>query len=209
MKLLSLFILLFSLSTASLLANDWDKQNSIPNGAKNVKMLIPIYSQKVKFNLPNQWKPVFEKAYPTSYIFEMIPQNETLDKWTEMLTVQGLKGMASTISLEQSLIFIANLHKKSCKDKVIFKLLEKDKISGFDAQHAIIGCGNSQENIGEIAYFIAVKGKDDIYMFHKAMRGNAFPYTNPPLTKENSKSFISDFLPIRLCKKEGKTPECL
>jgi len=167
MKFLSKTIIILSLLSAPALADQ---------EIKTVTSVVPIFSQKIEHKLPQDWKPAFENATEGHYILEFLPQNETLEDWTEMFIVQGFKGISSKTSPKLFLKKMADINSRVCGDNAVFEYLEEEKISGFEAQKAISGCASLPKNsandkISEISYFIAIKGAEDIYLLHKAKRG--------------------------------------
>ena len=63
-------------------------------GATSFTAISPIFSQLVAFSLPANFKTVFENTSDRSYIREAVLKGETTDRWTQMITVTGAKGLA-------------------------------------------------------------------------------------------------------------------
>jgi hypothetical protein len=61
---------------------------------------------------------------------------------------------------------------------------------------------------GEVAYYIAMKGARDLYVFQRAVRTAAFPLRNPPITATMGQELMKDIHPIKLCPKERSQFEC-
>lgn len=220
MKFLQCLVVLLALVATPAIAGKWEQVESLedlPDDIDTITSSVPIYSQKIEFNIPKGWKPGFENVKGGHYIMEFVLKDETVQNWNQMFTVQGYKGLTSLATPKQFLAKMGDVHKQVCGDNAIYELVEEDDISGHEAQGAIIGCtavakdhpSGLKKGNGEVAYYIAVKGKEDIYMFHKAIRQKEFTHETSPVTKENAKDFISDFMPIRLCKKGSKIDECI
>lgn len=177
----------------------------------------PVFGQKVLFNVPEGWKPAFEQASQEHYISEMVPKDESKENWTQMFTIQGFKGAAQKIPPQGMLAVTVNMHKALCGNQVTVEDLGPGTISGFKTHRALIGCAaiakdhpsGLKAGMSEIAYYIVVQGKEDVYVFHKAQRGKKYDPENPPLTKANAEEFMEEFRPIRLCEKTGNIGECL
>lgn len=92
------FILLTALQGSAWAADNQvsDKAVILPEDAKVVSGILPIFSERIAMGLPVGWKIAYEKPAPTHYIIEFIPKEQTLAAWQEMLTVQGHKGVAKT-----------------------------------------------------------------------------------------------------------------
>jgi len=191
--------------------------NAFAKEVKAIKSSTKIFSQKIEFNLPEGWKPVFENADQATYMLEFVPAEQTKEKWNQMFTVQGFKGLAQKMSPRDFLGLMSKVYKGICPNQAIFELVEKNSLIQYETQGALLGCAAMNKDhpsglkagMGEVAYFIAVKGTYDMYLFHKAVRGNKFPIGAAPLNKGNANDFMSNFMPIRLCNGKSQPTECL
>ena len=207
MKLTYIFLLTLFLLPCSTMAKD----------TKKITSSTKIYSQKIEFNVPKGWKPVFENATQTNYILELTPKGQTKEKWTEMFSVQGFKGLAQKADPQIILALSGKMHKDFCGEQMIFNLMKPFQVFGYPAQSAIVGCASIDKDhpsglkkgMSEIAYYIAVKGEQDIYLFHKAKRGKEFKVNSPPLNMSNADDFISNFMPFKICNGASQFHECL
>jgi hypothetical protein len=110
----------------------------------------------------------------------------------------------------------ANNIKEVCPQSFIIEPIGQTTVDGYRSYEAIVGCANIQNDLsvgikkgqGELAYFLAIEGDNDIYFIQKALRSQAFDQVNLPISKSNYKDFISSLLPISLCKKDGSPYEC-
>src|SRR5262245_28146111 len=57
-------------------------------------MISPIFSQLVTFRTPITFIPVFENTTGPRYVREAVLKGETIERWTQMITVTGAKGLA-------------------------------------------------------------------------------------------------------------------
>ncbi len=168
--------------------------------------VVRVFSQVTSHGLPTGWKVGFRTETPAHFMLEFVPKDESVENWKTMFTLQGFRNLAEKTDAKTMLGLAGMQQKKVCGESLIFELIEEEPISGFPAQGAIIGCSKVphdlsiglKKGMAEIAYYIAVKGKKDIYLFHKGIRGKAFDKNNSPITKHNAKEFIKDFLPIQL-----------
>src|SRR5689334_19110931 len=62
--------------------------------AKPVVAVTPVYSQLVMYAYPAGFKPAFSKDSGEYYIQESVPAGETVEKWSQMVTLTGNKGLA-------------------------------------------------------------------------------------------------------------------
>jgi hypothetical protein len=77
MRVVSLLMLL----TLSVSAAEIEHVDAIPEDVKFVAVVIPIYSQKISFNLPTDWKAAFQDQNSGAFLVEFIPQDEVIENW--------------------------------------------------------------------------------------------------------------------------------
>jgi hypothetical protein len=200
-------ILFFTTSLAG--ASGLQKTGNIPDHVKSVKAVIPIYSQKVAFQMPTSWKPAFKDQKQNFFIVEFTPKDEEINSWQNMLSVQGFQNLASRVTPKRFLSEIAEKFKSVCGSNAIFEPLGEESIDGFQAYSAILGCaGLPNQNISEVGYYLSIQGEKDLYVIHKSIRTVAFDPEESPLTKFNADDFIAEFMPVELCNKGGGQGAC-
>src|SRR5207244_3534221 len=55
-------------------------------------VISPVFGQLVAFSMPSSFVVVSENANGPNYIREAVPKGETVDRWTQMITLTGVKG---------------------------------------------------------------------------------------------------------------------
>ncbi|HIJ78689.1 MAG: hypothetical protein OEY01_06135 [Desulfobulbaceae bacterium] len=211
------FFVLFCFSSSSY-AGNWEKLDKIPDDVEEIWAVIPIFSQKIKFKIPRDWESANEKTLATSYINEFLPKGQTLTSNSEMISISAYRSMSELYKP----FFLINQYKnnivKVCKDNILFNYLGETEIDGHQAAHAIIGCTSLPVDVpsvglkkgqGEISYYLAIDGENDIYVFNKSIRTDSSQNSISLVTPENYKNFIKDIVPISLCPKEGEAAECI
>ena len=197
-------------------AAEVEPTDAIPEGFKSVVAVIPIYSQKVSFNLPTNWKAVFEDQQSGSYMIEFIPQGEVIDNWKNLFTVQGFENLADKTTPEGFLNAMAVRFQETCGEYSVFEKLGSMNITDHQAFAAIIGCSNipdaegniNKEGQSELGYYISIKGQYDYFLIHKSIKGDAFDTDELPINRSNAAAFISEFMPIDICRAGGEEYEC-
>jgi hypothetical protein len=56
-------------------------------------VISPVFSQLVAFSMPSNFVAGYEKTNGGNYTREAVPKGESVQKWTEMITVTGAKGL--------------------------------------------------------------------------------------------------------------------
>jgi hypothetical protein len=169
----------------------------------SVRMISPIFGQLVMLSLPKDFTTVFEDTSGGQYTREAVLEGETVERWSQMITVTGAKGLASNPRLTaQSFVEqIAGGFKNACPDTFSAKGLGALKISGRDAFMALAACGTVTSDgsaHSESALLIAIKGAADYYTVQWAERG---PASARPMTFDEAmwKERIDRLGPIKLC----------
>ena len=169
----------------------------------SVRVISPIFGQLVMFSLPRRFKTAFENTKDNGYIREAVPESESVERWSQMITVTGTKGAASNPQARpQSFAAgIAGGFKRACPDTFAAKPIGAIKIGVHDAFVALASCGTVTSRAGEhseTALLIAIRGTADIYTIQWAERAAA---SSQPLAvdPERWKTRVDQLGPIRLC----------
>ncbi len=169
----------------------------------------PIFSQIVAHRIPGEFAPAFEKATTSSYIREAVPRGESLEEWSQMITVTGLNGaraneQASALALLQA---IATNFQRACPKTFAVKSLGKFTIGEYEGIAALGGCGSTESGIprSEVALLMTVKGSLDFYSFQWAERKP--PTDGAPVFDETIwKSRFQKLMPIKICDRIPNEP---
>ncbi len=194
--------------------------------SENVRLSIPVYSQKIFMGLPSRsWQPVFESHDP-SYRIEFIPSNEASEDWKNLISIQGFRGFVknfyrSADEAPKSLLalysftFRESYESKCPEGKFVFEPAGEVDINTDNYLGFIMGClvpskiktAVKDMNNGELGYYILIEGSEDLYLIHKAVRAEEVSLLES-LNKANAAEFISSIEPIRLCEKSGPATGC-
>lgn len=195
------------------------KKNAQPGKAPAASYLVisPIFSQLVAFNLPAGFATVFENFNQTSYLREAVPAGETAERWTEMITVTGAKGLAANTGITPQEVAgsIAAGFEKPCPGSYSERSVKQSKTKEGQQYAAVFSCGTAPSTLGttsETALVVVVKGEKDYYTVQWAERGA--PSSRPvPLDAAKWEARLAKLVPIRLCPiKPGEGapyPSCL
>ncbi|MCJ8324060.1 MAG: hypothetical protein HRU29_15045 [Rhizobiales bacterium] len=178
---------------------------------------VPIFSQKIRFNLPVNWMHSHTSQNQAAYLIEFIPKNETPDQWSELFSIQGIKDFNPESSPEQVSDFIANNLIENCPDAAIYTKLGKRELSGHLAFASLIGCSSLpadgikglKAGMSEMAYYAIIKGKNDLYIVHKSIRSAGFEGDVFPPIIETAIGDMKDFFPIEFCQLASPKGQCL
>ncbi|MGY4462812.1 hypothetical protein [Bradyrhizobium sp. LB13.1] len=129
-------------------------------------------------------------------------KGETPERWTEMITVTGEKGMTLTpgSSPEKFAGSIASGFKSACPDSFAARPLGTTTFGRFEGFVAVIGCGrvdSGPTRHSETALLVTLKGTTDYYTIQWAERG---PESDePPVNDDRWQAHLRALSPIELC----------
>jgi hypothetical protein len=169
---------------------------------QSFRVISPIFGQLVSFAMPSHFAVVFENTRGGHYIREAVLKGETPERWTQMITVTGEKGMTliSGSSPEKFVGTIAGGFKSACPDSFAARPLGEANFGRFEGFVAVIGCGridSGPTRHSETALLITLKGASDYYTIQWAERG---PESDePPVNDVSWQARLRDLGPIDLC----------
>ncbi|MDH4982661.1 hypothetical protein [Hyphomicrobium sp. D-2] len=169
-----------------------------------VTVVSPIFGQLVAFSQPSDFVIGLENVNGSNYIREAIPSGETVEDWTQMVTVTGFKQLALQPQAEPVAITsaIANGYKNFCPDLFAVMPVPPPDVDGFKSFAAVVGCGTVTGNGSprrEETLIIAIEGESDYYTIQWATRGPASDKP-PAFDKAAWEKRRADLSPIRLCR---------
>ena len=169
----------------------------------SVHVISPIFSQLVMFSFPKAFQMVFEQTKGDYYLREAVLEGETVDRWSQMITVSGLKGVAANPNVTPRFFAegIAAGFKRACPDTFAAKGFGAIKISGRDAFVALASCGTVQSGANkhsETALVVAIQGTSDLYSIQWAEREAV---SSRPMTPDQAKwtDRFNKLGPIKVC----------
>ena len=169
---------------------------------QSFRVISPVFGQLVSFAMPSNFSAVFENTKGGHYIREAVLKGETPERWTQMITVTGEKGMTLTpgASPEKFGGIIAGGFKSACPDSFAARPFGALKFGRFEGFGAVIGCGrvdSGPTRHSETALLVTLKGTTDYYTIQWAERG---PESDePPVNDERWQKRLHDLSPIELC----------
>jgi hypothetical protein len=166
------------------------------------RVISPIFGQLVSFAMPSNFTVAFENTKGGHYIREAVLKGETPERWTQMITVTGEKGMTLTKGSSPELFAgtIAGGYRAACPDSFAARPFGETRFGRFEGFVAVIGCGridSGETRHSETALLITLKGASDYYTIQWAERG---PESDEPsVNDERWQARLRDLNPIDLC----------
>jgi len=168
--------------------------------------VTPVFTQLVMFSLPPEFKsqkPTYEKNSGSFYIREQVPDGETPDKWSRMITLTGTRGLAANpgATPQAMLSRMTAGFQRNCPDTFSTAAPGPQKVDGYDAYAVIASCGRLQsdkQTFSESAIMLTVKGSNDYYTLQWTERGRDSAQPLPIDVAYWTKQ-LARLNPIRLC----------
>jgi hypothetical protein len=179
------------------------------DGTATFTAVTPIFSQVIALRTPTQFMMVNEETKGGSYIQESVKAGDTVDRWSEMITVTGREGAAS-LPQASAKSFVLNIFKNfqsACPTTYSTLELGSRKVDGREGFAAIASCGSvstveeaaKKAAHSETALVLGIRGSADIYTVQWAQRGQPSAH---PLTLDAA-VWVDRFKildPIRVCE---------
>jgi len=187
------------------------------NQATTIAAISPIFSELVMYSSPKGFRTVSERTNGKNYVREAVLQGETVERWSQMITVTGAKDLASNPNASPQWLVerITSGFKRACPDSFAVAALGPLKLSGHDGFAALASCGTLQSGADKhagSALLIAIKGAADYYTIQWAERGPPSRGALPLDHAEWGKRFKT-LNPIKICpvvpNEAAPYPSCL
>ena len=180
-----------------------DKTTELSGQPRSVIAIVPMFHQLLRFSYPLGFRAVFESARGDTYTQESVRTGETLDHWTEMITVSGARGLSAdqNVTPQKFMERMASGFRSECPNSFRALDLGAARFGRFDAFEAVLSCGELSRRgtlSSESTLVISIKGERDYYTIQWAERGA------PSRSAVNVKPAIwfdrlKRLSPIRLC----------
>jgi hypothetical protein len=159
------------------------------NDFKPTTIVTPVFSEILVLPFPVGFVGASARTHDDFYINEMVLKGETVDRWSQMITQTGRKGLSSNpkVSPEGYLSAIAGGFKRHCPDTFFAKGMGATTVSGHDGFIAWASCGtleSAESAHSESTLFVAIKGTEDYYTVQWAERG---PASSQPIVYDDAK----------------------
>ena len=168
------------------------------------RVISPIFGQLVTFSMPASFVVVAENSTGPNYIREAVLKGETVNRWTQMITVTGAKGLVGSpkanpdATPETFAGSIVGGFRSACPESFAAQGFGPTKLGDQDAYVAVASCGSvGTDRHGEIALVVAVKGRADYYTLQWAERTPAGG--KPAIDEAKWLDRLRQLQPIRFC----------
>ena len=172
-----------------------------PGGGQRV--ITPVFHRLVAFSLPAPFKLGFERTTGNVYVREHVPEGQTVDDWSRMITLTGVQGMSYSpeATPQAYLQALARGFQRHCPDTFVALDLGAQALVREPSFATVVSCGrvtSGGKAHSETSVMVAIRGPDDFYALQWTEHG---PDSAHPLALD-SKSWsarLAQLGPVQLC----------
>lgn len=131
--------------------------------------LAQLRDENLLQDLPQGYKIDLQTQKGNMVMTEMVPQSETVNSWTEMVTTQIFLGLKNATP-EQFQALMAKTWLSTCKEGVVAPITKGEE-NGYSFSIWVQACPlNPVTGKPEQTWFKAIKGNDSFYLVQKAFK---------------------------------------
>jgi hypothetical protein len=167
------------------------------------RVVAPVFHRLVAFTLPPPFKLAFERTTGNIYVREHLPEGETVDEWSRMVTLQGVQGMAYNreATAQAYLQALSRGFQRHCPDTFVALDLGPQPIVKETSYATVVSCGRVSSGgkaRSETSIMLAIQGSDDFYALEWTERG---PDASHPLALDGRywSARLAQLGPVQLC----------
>jgi hypothetical protein len=174
-----------------------------------VRATFPIWAQILAISFPKGFVPVTEKITGPQYLHESVPVGESVDDWSQMITIVGNRGVAlqPNVTVDNAVDYFVGVYRKACPDSLASMDLGSGGLDQYGGRVMIVSCGAvayGKGPHGESMLLIVLRGSEDYYVIQWATRGPPRP-TPPELSRGEWEERLQRLKPIKICDR-GEAP---
>lgn len=167
--------------------------------ATDVDIMIPA---------PQGFKVAHQQQTDTQRIIELIPGNETLENWTDMISYHAAR-IPGGRKPEDLFAFLEGKYRELCRE-VVVKAPVRRTVNGYASVIGDLGCAGKSDKPGEGEYtrFLIIATDKGIHQVQRAWRGRAYA-GKAPLSGAQLAEWDRFFNGLGICRpKPGGKPAC-
>lgn len=149
-----------------------------PLPAQEMRAVAPVFAQLVTYPVPGGFFPAYEAEAEGQYIHESIPAGETLQDWTQMMTLTGLQSAGGFPPRDLALMILQG-YEAACPGSFAASPLGTPEVTGARGAYAAhLSCGTvagQSPPRSEEMLIVVLAGTEDLYTLQWAERGPAHP----------------------------------
>ena len=167
------------------------------------RVITPVFHRLVAFSLPPAFKVSFERTSGNIYVREHVPEGETVDEWSRMISLSGVQGMAynPAATPQAYLLALARGFQRHCPETYVALDLGPQPVAREPSFATVVSCGrvtSGGKARSETSVMLVIKGTDDFYALQWTEHG---PDSSHPLALDGKywSARLAQLGPVQLC----------
>jgi hypothetical protein len=173
---------------------------------EGMTVISPAFHQLLVFSVPPEFKSTkatIERTNGAFYMREQVPEGESVDRWTRMISLTATRDLASNPSAtpQAMLARMTASFQRNCPDTFSSSAPGPQTVDGHEAYEVIASCGrvkSGNDAFSESAIMLAIKGSADLYTLQWTERG-AQSARPPAIDSGYWTRQLARLQPIKLC----------
>lgn len=176
---------------------------------------LPLFGNVLAFDLLRGFVPAYQAQNSVNFILEFIPDGQTFQNWTEMVTVTATRA-ASDPRLKHAAQAQATFGgSRGCSRGSFYRQLRhEDRQNGQSLLTLTRGCAAVAANAypgaratGEQALILHFRDAQNVYTLQYAVR-RPFSGAQPPIPDADVAGQLAKFGSVQLCPRNSRAPQC-
>jgi hypothetical protein len=163
-----------------------------------------LTGENLLVEIPTGYELAYSQKTDTGTINEFVPKGETVEKWSEMITVQLFPphDNAKFYATFESLV------KQSCRSGFTHEVATQ-KENGYPVKVFHLLCPtNLQTDLGEVTFLKTIEGRDKFYVVQKAWHTEKFEPDWIPISAEEIVKWTEYLRSVSVCDSRIKKRKC-
>lgn len=164
-----------------------------------------LSGENLLIEIPQGYVLGYNQKTDQGEINEFIPEGETAEEWSEMITVQLLPAHNSNAKFYAAFEPLAREACKGGSTHVVATVKENE----YPVNVFQLACPtNLQTDMGEVTFIKTIEGKDKFYVVQKAWRTDKYDEGVLPLTREDVVKWTQYLRSVHVCDSRIDKREC-
>lgn len=159
----------------------------------SIETVQRVYNRVVTFKLPRPFVMVTRAEQRGFYIVEYVPDGQTVENWTRMITVTGKLGLGAAHVDDVELA--ARFDPGACPHKVFRDLGPTVPLAGVTGRMVVIGCGAADEAGAERGAIAVYRDHENGWTVQYAERNHGKPPFAPEAAVARLKALEAAVIP--------------
>ncbi|WP_116968806.1 hypothetical protein [Blastomonas sp. UPD001] len=177
----------------------------------------PVFGREVRFHLFGTFEPAYEAKNDRQMILEFVPQGESVQNWTRMITLSAFRGTGSapisTAEMQQR-FFNTN---RGCETASFSRVIASGRFAdGTEYNLSSNGCGSTAaggypgavSGRGEQFVALLLRDAENVAVLQYAERSAGFDADKPPIGDDAVEAVMSRFRSIAFCRGKAVPNDC-